>query len=378
MRCSTHGKAKDEFLMAFDKMRQVLSVIGCCAFSNIRGEFGAASLDNRVGRHSTREDSSYHGASPHRGSASDDQSVGGQAVIEGVMMRSSRRIVTAVRKPDREIITKNDPYIALSKRYKLLNIPILRGALSFFEMMFIGLKALNFSADIALEETEKAQKGTDWRRTRGARIRDGLTLAGIIVISFGMALGIFFALPLFLTEITGMSQNALAFNGVAGVIRGGFFLAYLWAISRWREIRRVLEYHGAEHKSIYAFESGEELTVENVRKHSTHHPRCGTSFLLIVVILAIVLFAVADTVVEMKIGHRPHLGQRFITHFSLLPILGGMAYELLKLSGKKRNNRYVQWLTIPGLWLQGITTQEPDDSQLEVAIVALKGSLEET
>jgi uncharacterized protein YqhQ len=304
--------------------------------------------------------------------------VGGQAVIEGVMMRSPRRIATAVRKPNQEILTKNDPYIALSKRHKLLNIPVFRGALSFFEMLVIGLKALNFSADIALEESQRAEKGTDWRRTRGERIKDGLILVGTLILALGAALCVFFALPLFLTEVIGLSKGALAFNVIAGIIRASFFLAYLWGISRWREIKRILEYHGAEHKSIYAFESGEELTVKAVRKHSTHHPRCGTSFLLIVVILAIVLFAVADTVVEMQIGHRPTLVQRFITHFSLLPLLGGLSYELLKFSGKKRDKKYVRWLAAPGLWLQRITTQEPDDAQLEVAIVALKSALEET
>lgn len=292
------------------------------------------------------------------------------------MMRSPRRIATAVRKPDREILTKSDPYIPLSKRYKLLNIPVIRGALSFFEMVIIGIRALNFSADVALEETERADKGADWERTRGEKIKDGLILAGIIVLGFGLALGIFFALPLFFTEIMGLSKNALSFNVTAGIIRVSLFLAYLWAISQWKEIRRILEYHGAEHKSIYAFESGEELTVENVRTYSTHHPRCGTSFLLIVVILAIFLFAVADTIVEIKIGHKPTLLQRFVTHFSLLPLLGGISFELLKLSGRKRHKRYVRWLAAPGLWLQKITTQEPDDSQLEVAIVALKSALE--
>lgn len=317
-------------------------------------------------------------SSKKKTSVSDDQSVGGQAVIEGVMMRSPRRIATAVRKPDKKILTKDAPYIAISKRHKLLNIPIFRGAVSFFEMLIIGMKALNFSADVALEEVQKTERGADWQRTQGEKIKDGLILAGMIALAFGLSLGVFFALPLFLTETMGMSKNALSFNVVAGVIRVSFFLAYLWIISWWKEIRRILEYHGAEHKSIFAFESGEELSVENVRKYSTHHPRCGTSFLLIVVILAILLFAVADTIVEMQIGHRPTLLQRFITHFSLLPLLGGISYELLKLSGKKRHSRYIQWLSAPGLWLQKITTQEPDDAQLEVAIVALKSALKET
>lgn len=317
-------------------------------------------------------------ASPKgKGVLFEDKTVGGQAVIEGVMMRTPSTIATAVRKPDQEIFIKDDPYRALSKRHKFLNIPILRGTLSFFEMVLIGIRALNFSADVALEEAEKAEKGEDWERTRGTKIKDRFILGGIIALGFGLAIGIFFALPLFLTEVIGLSKSALSFNVIAGIIRVSFLLSYLWGISQWKEIKRILQYHGAEHKSIYAYESGEELTVDNVRKYGTHHPRCGTSFLLIVVILAILLFAIADTIVEIKIGHRPSFLQRFMTHFSLLPLLAGISFELLKLSGKKHDNRYVRWLSAPGLWLQKITTQEPDDSQLEVAIVALKSALKE-
>jgi len=369
-------KWRGELLMTSKKIRNYLSGIHCFVLQHMIGGLCCFPLGNHARSAAGSGKGAQDVSSKTRAFVSDEHSVGGQAVIEGVMMRSPRSIATAVRKADQKIITKKDPYIALSKRHKLLNIPVFRGALSFFEILVIGLKALNFSADIALEETEKAEKGSDWQRTRGERIKDGLILAGVIVLALGLALGIFFALPLFLTEVIGLSKNALSFNAVAGVIRVCFFLSYLWAISWWKEIKRILEYHGAEHKSIYAFESGEELTIENVRKYSTHHPRCGTSFLLIVVMLAILLFAVADTIVEIQIGHRPTLLQRFITHFSLLPLLGGISYELLKLSGKKRDNRYVRWLAAPGLWLQKITTQEPDDSQMEVAIVALKSALE--
>jgi uncharacterized protein YqhQ len=314
-------------------------------------------------------------ADDQRPAFSEDTAIGGQAVIEGVMMRAPRSIATAVRKPDREILVKSDPYVALSRRYKVLNIPVLRGAVSFFEMLVIGIRALNFSADVIIAEQEKAEKGPDWERPRSQKFRDGLVLAGVLVLALAAGVGIFFGLPLFLTEIMGLSKNALSFNLIAGIIRVGLFLLYLWGISQWREIRRIFEYHGAEHKSVNAFESGEELRVENLRKYSTHHTRCGTSFLLIVVMLAIFLFAVADTLVEIGIGHRPFVIQRFITHFSLLPLLAGISYELLKLSDKKRNSRFMRWLVGPGLWLQRITTKEPDDAQLEVAIVALKSAL---
>jgi uncharacterized protein YqhQ len=326
--------------------------------------------------YSTNARSTRRAAVKQTKGVSDDQSVGGQAVIEGVMMRSPHRIVTAVRTSRNNIISKVDSFIPLAKRYKFFNIPVIRGALSFFEMMIIGIRALNFSADVALEDVQRAEKGNDWERTRGGKVADSLILTGMIIFALGLAIGIFFALPLFLTEVMGLSQTALAFNVTAGGIRVGLFLSYLWLISRWKEIRRILEYHGAEHKSIYAYESGKVLTVQNVRRYSTHHPRCGTSFLLIVVILAIFLFTIADTLVELKLGYRPTVVQRFATHFSLLPLLGGLAYELLKLSGRKRGNRYVQWLSAPGLWLQQITTREPDNAQMEVAIVALKRALE--
>lgn len=308
----------------------------------------------------------------------EETAIGGQAVIEGVMIRAPGSIATAVRKPDSEILVKSDLYIALSKRHKVLNTPILRGAVTFFEMLIIGIRALNFSADVAIAELEKAERGAHWEPSRTKKIRDGLIFIGAIVLAFAAGIGVFFALPLFLTEIMGLSRNALSFNVIAGIIRVGLFLAYLWLISQWTEIRRIFEYHGAEHKSVNAFESGEVLRVENIRKYSTHHPRCGTSFLLIVVVFAILLFAAADTSVEIMIGHRPFILQRFVTHFSLLPILAGISYELLKLSGRKRNSPYMRWLTAPGLWLQRITTREPDDAQLEVAIVALKSALDKS
>jgi uncharacterized protein YqhQ len=359
--------------MIVKKMKQRLKGIACCTFFGIMA-FSPVhhSRTNCSSGKGTRDASAKR-----KGVVADDQAVGGQAVIEGVMIRSPHRIATAVRTSRQKIVTMNTPYIPLAKRYKYLNVPVVRGALSFFEMMIIGIRALNFSADVALEDVQRTEKGDDWQRTRGEKVKDGLILAGMIILAVGLATGIFFALPLFLTEVMGFSKTALAFNVTAGGMRVGLFVLYLWIISQWKEIKRLLEYHGAEHKSIYAYESGDALTVGNVRAYSTHHPRCGTSFLLIVVIIAIFLFAIADTLVELKLGHRPTVVQRFATHFSLLPLLGGISYELLKLSGKKRDNKYVQWLTAPGLWLQRITTREPDDAQMEVAIVALKDALKQ-
>lgn len=291
------------------------------------------------------------------------------------MIRASGRIATAVRTPDQQVLVKSDPYVALAKRHKLLGIPVVRGAVAFFEMLYIGLKALNYSADVAMAQERKAGEHGDRPRTSGEKAKDALFLGGTLLFAFAVAIGLFFALPLFLAQLTGLSRNALGFNLLAGTIRVALLLAYLWGIGRWGEIRRVFAYHGAEHKTIFAYESGQELTVEQVRPHGTHHPRCGTSFLLVVVTLAILLFALADTIVQDRIGHRPTLLQRFVTHFSLLPLLGGVSFELLKLSGKKQSNRIVRWLTAPGLWLQRITTRQPDDAQLEVAIAAVKGAL---
>jgi uncharacterized protein YqhQ len=235
---------------AFATMRRYLSEINYFLFQGLLTGPCILSMESHA-FHQTGRGRSVRGNCSHkRVPLADDQSVGGQAVIEGVMMRSPRRIATAVRKPNQEILTKNDPYIALSRRHKLLNIPVLRGALSFFEMLVIGLKALNFSADIALEESQRVGKGVDWRRTRGERIKDGLILVGTLILALGLALCVFFALPLFLTEVIGLSKGALSFNVIAGMIRASFFLAYLWGISRWQEIKRILEYHGAEHKSI--------------------------------------------------------------------------------------------------------------------------------
>ncbi|MCD6335608.1 MAG: DUF1385 domain-containing protein [Candidatus Latescibacteria bacterium] len=304
------------------------------------------------------------------------QSVGGQAVIEGVMMRAPEAIATAVRTLDKKITVKVDPYLALSKRYKILNIPILRGAVSLFEMLVIGIRTLSYSADVAMKEAqEEEQKKEDNPRTKRQAFFDELLLGGSLVLALALGVGLFFFLPLLAAQLLHVSRGALGFNLIAGGIRIAIFLAYLWAISRWKEIRRIFEYHGAEHKSIFTYEAGEELTVECARKYSTLHPRCGTSFILIVAISAILLFSVTDALFVVTFGHLQNLGERFLTHFTFLPLVAGASYELLKLSGKRSEHRIMKAFIAPGLWLQKITTKEPDDEQLEVALVALKSAL---
>ncbi len=310
--------------------------------------------------------------------SSKPQSVGGQAVIEGVMMRAPKAIATAVRTLDKKITVKVDPYLALSKRYKILNIPILRGAVSFFEMLVIGIRTLSYSADVAMKEAqEEEQKKEDNPRTKRQVFFDELLLGGSLVLALALGVGLFFFLPLLAAQLLHASRGALGFNLIAGGIRIAIFLAYLWAISRWKEIRRIFEYHGAEHKSVFAYEAGEELTVECTRKYSTLHPRCGTSFILIVAVLAILVFSVTDALFVEVFGHTQNLWQRFLTHFTFLPLVAGASYELLKFSGKKSDHKIMRCLIAPGLWLQKITTKEPDDEQLEVALTALKHALGE-
>jgi len=291
-------------------------------------------------------------------------------------MRSSKRVSTAVRKQSGEIVVKNEDYTPLSKRYKLLNIPVIRGVVSFVEMLIIGIKSLNFSADVAVEEIEE-KEGKNKNKSRSKSSR-GLMLALAVILALGLGILIFFFLPLFFSSLLRIKREALAFNLVAGIIRVAMFLIYVWAISLFKDFKRIFEYHGAEHKSIYAYEADEDLTFEKVKKFSTRHPRCGTSFILIVAIFAIFIYSISDTIYILIAGTYPPLLKRFLLHFTLLPLVAGGSYELLKLSGKTKDNRITRTLSAPGIWLQKITTQEPDESQLEVAIVALESALGKT
>jgi uncharacterized protein YqhQ len=306
-----------------------------------------------------------------------DLAVGGQAVIEGVMMRSDDRIATAVRVSSGEIRIKSDPYISLTKRNKILGMPVIRGAVSFIEMLVIGIKALNFSADIAVTEIEKeeaAKKGEIYKERQ--KRSSNLLLAGTVIFALALGITFFFFLPLAISSLFNIQKDALMFNIVAGIIRVIFFIGYVWGISRLGDFKRVFAYHGAEHKSIFAFESGANLIPDEVVKYSRRHPRCGTSFILIVAIFAILIYSVSDTIYYFISGHAPALMTRFLIHFSLLPLVAGGSFELLKLSGKTRESKITQILIAPGLWLQNITTREPSPEQLEVAIVALEAAMD--
>lgn len=305
-----------------------------------------------------------------------DLNVGGQAVIEGVMMRSKDRIATAVRIPNGEILVKTEEYKSLASRHKALNIPIVRGAVAFVEMLIIGIRTLNFSADVAVREAEKeeaAKKGTEVSTAKQKQNTLYLGLTAAFALALGV--GVFFLVPLAITDLLDIRKEAVEFNLIAGAIRLAMFVAYVWTISLFGEFRRIFQYHGAEHKSIYAHEMGDELTPEAVARHTRFHPRCGTSFILIVALLAVLVYAISDTLYAVWTGHPPALFTRFGIHFALLPIVAGSSFELLKLSGKTRDNAVTKMLIAPGLWLQKITTKEPSRDQLEVGIAALEAAL---
>jgi len=293
---------------------------------------------------------------------SEEIHVGGQAVIEGVMMRAPERVSVAVRTPDGKITVKEDPYSAFSKKHKFFGLPLLRGAVVLIESLVLGVKALSWSAEVAMDEEDK-KNGKKKEEKKGNLSK--LSLVFTVIFALVAGLLIFFYIPLVLTDLIGV-KSGVAFNLVDGVIRLLIFGLYIFLISLWKEIRRVFEYHGAEHKSIYAFESGVDLTVDKVREYSTKHPRCGTSFLIVVMIVSILVF--------IGLG-RPDTIQERLIRLLFVPLIGGISYEFIKLSGKKRDSKIAKIFIAPGVWLQKVTTKEPDDQQLEVALVALKSAL---
>ena len=304
--------------------------------------------------------------------------VGGQAVIEGVMMRSPKRIATAIRRASGEIEIKIKEYSSLIERKKFLNIPVVRGAITLIEVMILGIKTLQWSADKAMEdlEEEERKKGKKSKKKKEGGMS---TASAIITVSLALAIGIgmFFILPIYLTtEIFNIEKEAILFNLVAGIIRIIFFLLYVWGISFMKDVKRLFEYHGAEHKTIFAFEDKVFLSPENAQKYTTYHPRCGTSFLVMVMLVSLMFFAIFDSIIISVYGDI-NLLIRILTHIPLIPVIGGLSYEAIKASAKKSDSKIVRMLITPGLFLQRITTSRPDENQLEVAISALKAALGE-
>lgn len=345
----------------------------------------------------------------------EDLIVGGQAVIEGVMMRSPHAYAVAVRAPSGEIVHQGEQIPRLSERHPVLGWPVLRGAATLISSMALGIKALNFSATVAFVPKEKEEEKED-TANNGRRISSreperrlaekesknsggGTTLAAATSIVFALVINVllFVALPLLLTNALFIAigshpaaaapssgswfgsvvatvapylkpvRPTVTFNLIDGMIRMALFVAMVSSFSLMRDIRRVFEYHGAEHKVVYAYEKGCALSVENARLQPRQHPRCGTSFLMVVMLVAILLFSVVKF---------DSLLFNFAVRIALIPLIAGLSYEFIKVSATRQNQGLFWAVTRPGIWLQNITTQEPDDLQLEVAIFALERSLE--
>lgn len=275
--------------------------------------------------------------------------VGGQAVIEGVMMRGKTHVAVAVRQPDGEISVDVRPVNSISDRYPILKKPFLRGVVSLVESLVMGMKALAYSAQVSGDEDEKL---------------DSKEMALTIAVSAGLAILLFIVIPTWsMRFLTGITQNHMALNLAEGVLRMAIFLAYIAAISSMNDIQRVFQYHGAEHKTIYTYEAGLPLKVENVRPFSTLHPRCGTNFLMIVMLISMFIFTFLGW---------PSLLERIASRIILMPVIAGVSYELIRYAGAHTDNPLVRIAITPGLLLQKLTTRQPDDSQIEVAIASLK------
>lgn len=284
--------------------------------------------------------------------------VGGQAVIEGVMMRNGSLLATAVRKPNGEIVYKKTVFS--DKRTKFTKIPFIRGAVVLFDSLVMGIKELTFSANQSEENEEQQLSNKEAVMTT--------------VISLALGIGLFIVLPSLIGGFI-FKGNRMYANFLEAVLRLVFFLIYIWGISFSKDVKRVFEYHGAEHKTIYAYENGEELIPENAAKYTTLHPRCGTSFLLIVMLIAIIVFSIMDFILPVPTTHLGRIGLKIVLRVIMMPLIAGISYEVQKYSSNHLDKWWVKILAAPGLELQKITTKEPDKSQLEVAIVAMKAAL---
>lgn len=287
--------------------------------------------------------------------------VGGQAVIEGVMMRVPGAYATAVRDPKGEIQIDRHEFVSLVERKPMYKKPILRGIIGLFEALRMGLKTLQWSADIAMPDEAKKPKN---------KFAESMSMLFALVL----ALGLFFVAPIGLTSwLFDKDNDPFVFNIISGVFRITFFLTYLFLISFMRDVKRLFQYHGAEHKTVYTFEAGKKLTVENTYEFPTQHPRCGTSFLFIIMIVAILTFALFDAVLIAIVGDLK-VWLRMLVHVPLIPVVAGLGYEVLKMTAKHRDKTFFRMLSAPGLWLQNITTKTPDDEQVAVAIESLKAA----
>jgi uncharacterized protein YqhQ len=299
--------------------------------------------------------------------------VGGQALIEGVMMRSPGAYGIAVRRPDGSLALRRGKVTPLGKRYPILKLPVLRGVAVLFQSLAVGIRALNFSAVEAMPEVEKSGDAAPTPPTPPDTKASAWAVAGSMAVGLGLGVVFFLLLPLWLTQLAETwlfgPLSGLSFNLLDGGLRALFFLGYIVAISRMKDIHRVFMYHGAEHKVVFAHEKGGPLTIETARAQSRLHPRCGTSFLLFVLLVSIFVFALIPKAAPFLV--------KFGGRLLLVPLIAGLSYEVLRLTAKRRTNPVFAALVAPGLALQRITTQEPTDDMLEVAIVALEEALRE-
>jgi uncharacterized protein YqhQ len=288
--------------------------------------------------------------------------VGGQAVLEGVMMRSPHAWAIACRKPSGEISTHSEPLDRLSEKHKWMGWPIVRGVMTLGHAMTLGFRALRFSANVALDEIPADDKGKKLEVS-------GWMAAVNIIFSLGFFIFMYKFLPLLaateLKRLNPLFGQQIIFNLVDGTIRIALFLLFIWGVSLWRDIHRVYEYHGAEHKTVFAFENGDPLDTASVQKYTTYHPRCGTSFLMTVMLISILVYTLIPVTTFWA---------RFGVRIALLPVIAGASYEIIRFAAKHRGSLFAL-MTAPGLWLQRITTQPPSDQQAECAIVALNHAM---
>lgn len=293
--------------------------------------------------------------------------VGGQAVIEGVMMRGAKGLATAVRLPNGSIEVKKESSESLTKKNNFFGFPIIRGFISLIESLIIGIKSLEYSASFFEDDEEESESKFDKWFEKVFKEKGNSVLMGIsLVLSLAFSTLLFFILPTALTSLVkkAITSNVVVLNIIEGIIRVIIFIGYIFIVGKLEDIKRVYQYHGAEHKTIFCYESGIDLTPENAKKFGRLHPRCGTNFLFLVMVISIIIFSFTGW---------QSIGQRVISRVLLLPVVSGVTYEVIKWLGKSDSkiSKIIAW---PGLLLQKITTQEPDESMLEVAITSLKAA----
>jgi uncharacterized protein YqhQ len=304
-------------------------------------------------------------------SSNDDILVGGQAVIEGVMMRSPKGYSVAVRRQDGGVRVIKDALLTVGEKWPAFKLPFLRGMGVLGQALSLGIKALKFSAEEAIREEGDKRNAVEPERIQKAAAPEKTSswlIAGNLVLALGVNILLFVVLPLFLTRVVQTRigfQNSLLFNGIDGIFRVGMFIGFLAVVSRMRDMMRVFQYHGAEHKTVYTFEAREPLEVRNAQKYSTLHPRCGTSFLMVVMVVSILVFSIVNF---------SSIPAKLISRILLMPVIAGISYEVIRYSAKHPGS-FLRYVTLPGMMLQKITTKPPDDPQLEIAIRALEEAL---